>query len=112
MKKSIPFLILLVGTPALSQRAAVVRGIGTQTCKAFVTATQGDKAFEGQVNQWILGTMTDYFRRANDDPSRTLSDDLIVRSVSEICIKNADKTIDEAVSIAISSIPETEVKQP
>jgi hypothetical protein len=56
--------------------------------------------------------MTGYFRQANDDPSRTISDDLLVRSIQEIRSSNMDKTIDEAVTIAISSFPVTEVKKP
>jgi hypothetical protein len=53
--------------------------------------------------------MTGFFRQANDDPSRTMGDDLLVRTILEICKSNPDKTIDEAVTIAISSLPTTEV---
>jgi hypothetical protein len=62
--------------------------------------------------QWILGNMTGYFRQASDDASRTLGDAILVQAVVEICKKNADKTIDEATTIAISSLPVTDVKKP
>ncbi len=99
-------------SPALAQRVAVVRGIGTQTCKTFVASNQADKKFAQQAEQWIFGSLTSYFRQANDDPSRTLSDAIVLETVLDVCKKNAEKTIDEAVTIAISSFPATEVKKP
>jgi hypothetical protein len=105
-------LATLFFSPALAQRVAVVRGIGTQTCKAYVASTQADKKFAQQAEQWIFGSLTSYFRQASDDPSRTLSDAIVLQTVLDICKKNAEKTIDEAVTIAISSFPATEVKKP
>ena len=99
-------------SPAPAQRAAVVRGIGTQTCTTYVASSQADKKFSQQADQWIFGSLTSYFRQASDDPSRTLSDAIVLQTVFDICKKNAEKTIDEAVTIAISSFPATEVKKP
>jgi hypothetical protein len=113
MKAVLTFLfVTLIVSPAFSQRTAAVRGIGTQTCKALVAANQSDKQFALQSAQWIFGNMTGYFRQAGDDPSRTLSDDIVVRTVLEICKSNPEKTIDEAVTVAIASFPNTEVKKP
>jgi hypothetical protein len=112
MKSFVLILAALISSPAYSQRVAPVRGIGTQTCKTIIATSEPDKPFQRQGYQWILGYMTGYFRQANDDPSRTISDDLLVRSIQEICSSNMDKTIDEAVTIAISSFPVTEVKKP
>jgi hypothetical protein len=69
--KAILTLILMTVfiSPALAQRVAVVRGIGTQTCKTLVASNLGDKQFALQSAQWILGYMTCYFRQASDDPS-------------------------------------------
>jgi hypothetical protein len=103
---------MAVASPALSQRVAVVRGVGTQTCTMFVESERADKQFTLQATQWILGTMTGYFRQAADDPSRTLGDAVLVQTVAEICKKNGEKTIDEATTIAIRSLPNTEVKKP
>ena len=103
---------LLLISPAAAQRTAAVRGIGTQTCKSFVEASTTDKQFALLAAQWILGNLTGYFRQAADDPSRTLGDDLLVKTVIEVCAKNADKTIDDAVAIVIGSLPESEVKKP
>lgn len=99
-------------SPALAQRVAVVRGIGTQTCKTYVASGQADKKLAQQVGQWVFGSLTSYFRQTSDDPSRTLSDAIVLQTVVDICKKNAEKTIDEAVTIAISSFPATEVKKP
>lgn len=102
--------VLLFISAAKAQRTAVVRGIGTQTCKAFVEST--DKQFAQLVSQWILGNFTGYFRQAGDDPSRMLGDDLLVRTVIEICGKNAEKTIDDALTSALTALPASEVKRP
>jgi hypothetical protein len=91
---------------------AVVRGIGTQTCKTLVASNQGDKQFALQSAQWILGNVTGYFRQASDDPSRTLADVLIVEAVLDVRKNSPEKTIDEAATVAIASIPVTEVKKP
>jgi hypothetical protein len=99
-------------SPALAQRVAVVSGIGTQTCKTYVASSQGDKKLAREVDQWVFGSLTSYFRQASDDPSRTLSDAIVLQTVVGICKNNAEKTIDEAVTIAISSFPATEVKKP
>jgi hypothetical protein len=103
---------LLLMAPAAAQRTAAVRGIGTQTCKSLVAANQSQKQFSLQAAQWILGNLTGYFRQAADDPSRTLSDDVLVKTVLDVCARNAEKTIDEAVSIAVSSLPTTEIQKP
>jgi hypothetical protein len=105
------FVILLI-SPTFAQRTAAVRGVGTQTCKTLNASNQADKQFALQSAQWILGNMTGHFRQTGDDPSRTLGDDIVVRTVLEICSRNPDKTIDDAVTIAISSFPATEVKKP
>jgi hypothetical protein len=99
-------------SPALAQRVAVVRGIGTQSCKTYVASSHADKKLAQQADQWVFGSLTSYFRQARDDPSRTLSDAIVLQTVVDICKKNAEKTIDEAVTIAISSFPATEVKKP
>jgi HdeA/HdeB family len=103
---------LLLSSSAMAQRVAVVRGVGTQTCKALVTSDKTDKQFEEQAAQWVLGALTSYFRQASDDPSRTMGDLILVQTVFDVCKKNADKTIDEAVTMAISALPTTEVKKP
>jgi hypothetical protein len=103
---------LLLMAPAAGQRIALVRGIGTQTCKTFVAATSADKPFASRASEWILGNLTGYFRQAGDDPTRTLGDDLLVETVIDICSKNAEKTIDQAVSIAITALPNSEFKKP
>ena len=103
---------LLLVAPAAAQRTAAVRGIGTQTCKSLVAANQSQKQFSLQAAQWILGNLTGYFRQTGDDPSRTLSDDVLVKTVMDVCAHNAEKTIDEAVSIAVSSLPTTEIPKP
>jgi hypothetical protein len=113
MKSSLLLLsALLVIAPAAGQQIALVRGIGTQTCKTFVAATEADKPLASQASQWILGNLTGYFRQAGDDPTRTLGDSLLVKTVIDICAKNAEKTIDEAVSIAITALPVSEIKKP
>ena len=99
-------------SPTLAQRVAVVRGIGTQTCNTLVASNQGDKQFALQSAQWILCNVTGYFRQASDDPSRTLADVLIVEAVLDVRKNSPEKTIDEAVTVAIASIPVTEVKKP
>ncbi len=110
MKAVLAFVLAMeLISPTFAQRATVVRGIGTQTCKALIAA---DKQFALQASQWILGNMTGYFRQASDDASRTLGDAILVQAVVDICKKNADKTIDEATTIAISSLPVTDVKKP
>ena len=43
--------------------------------------------------------------------SRTLGDVALVQTVIDICKQNADKTIDEATTIAIAAVPNTEVKK-
>lgn len=106
------FSTFLFIAPAAGQQIALVRGIGTETCKAYVAATQADKQFALQVAQWILGNLTGYFRQASDDPTRTLGDDLLVKTVIEVCAKHAEKTIDEAVSITITALPASEFKKP
>ena len=65
-----------------------------------------------RASEWILGNLTGYFRQVGDDPTRTLGDDLLVKTVIDICAKNAEKTIDQAVSIAITALPESEIKKP
>jgi hypothetical protein len=113
MKSSLLLLsALLVIAPAAGQQIALVRGIGTQTCKTFVAATEADKPFALRASEWILGNLTGYFRQAGDDPTRTLGDSLLVKTVIDICAKNAEKTIDEAVSIAITALPDSEIKKP
>ena len=105
-------ILLLPMQSALAQRVAVVRGVGTQTCAMLVASDRGDKQFNLQATQWILGTVTGYFRQTADDPSRTLGDAVLVQTVQDVCKKNAEKTIDEATTITIGSLPETEVKKP
>ena len=97
--------VALIATPALAQRTAAVRGIGTQTCKTFVASYQSDKVFAQQADQWVLGALTGFFRQSQDDPSRTMGDEIVTRTVFDICKNNPDKTIDEATAIAISSFP-------
>jgi hypothetical protein len=41
-----------------------------------------------------------------------LGDAVLVQTVLDVCKKNAEKTIDEATTIAIASLPVTEVKKP
>jgi hypothetical protein len=98
-------------SPVLAQRTAVVRGVGTQTCKTLVASDQVDKQFALQAAQWILGNMTGYFRQANDDPSRTIADAILLKTVLDVCKNNSDKTIDEAVTRATSALPATEVQK-
>jgi hypothetical protein len=105
------FLTIIFVAPSMAQRVAVVRGVGTQTCKVLAAADQADKQFALQAAQWILGTITGYFRQASDDPSRTLGDATLVQTVIDVCKKNAEKTIDEATTIAINSLPTTEAKK-
>lgn len=101
-----------LSSAAIAQRVAVVRGIGTQTCTKLIASERADEQFAQQAAQWILGSMTGYFRQANDDPSRTLGDVVLVQTVVDVCKKNAEKTIDEATTIAVGAFPETEVKKP
>jgi hypothetical protein len=104
------FAIVFV-SPVLAQRTAVVRGVGTQTCKTLVASDQVDKQFALQAAQWILGNMTGYFRQANDDPSRTIADAILLKTVLDVCKNNPDKTIDEAVTLATGALPATEVQK-
>jgi hypothetical protein len=99
-------------SPMFAQRVVVVRGIGTQTCKTLVASNQGDKQFALQSAQWISGNMTGYFRQASDDPSRTLADAIVIQTVLDVCKDSPQKTIDDAVTVAIASFPVTEVKKP
>jgi hypothetical protein len=48
------------------------------------------------------------FCQAADDPSRTHSGDVLVKTVLDVCARKGE-TIDEAISIAISSRPTTEI---
>lgn len=113
MKFALALVVALsIGSMAQAQRVAVVRGIGTQTCTKLVAAEGTDPQFAQQAGQWILGNMTGYFRQENDDPSRTLGDVVLVQTVVDLCKKNAEKTIDEATTMAIGSLPETEAKKP
>ena len=111
-------LAILLVAPALAQREAVVRGIGTETCKKLiasehtVASVNTDDQFAQQALQWILGSITGRFRQANDDPSRTLGDVVLLQTVVDICKRHPEKTIDEATTIGISSLPETEAKKP
>ena len=105
------FLILFIAFPSNAQRVAAVRGVGTQTCATLVASTEKDKQFDQQAAQWILGYLTGYFRQAGDNSSRTLGDVALVQTVIDICKQNADKTIDEATTIAIAAVPNTEVKK-
>lgn len=99
-------------SPASAQRVGAVRGVGTQTCKTLVASDQVDKGFAQQAAQWILGNVTGYFRKASDDPSRTFADAILLQTVLDVCKSNLDKTIDEAVALAIDSMPATAVKSP
>ncbi len=111
-------LAILLVAPAQAQREAVVRGIGTETCKKLIasehtiTSVNTDDYFAQQALQWILGSITGYFRQANDDPSRTLGDVVLLQTVVDICKRNPEKTIDQATAAAIGSLPETEAKKP
>ena len=98
-------LIVFIAFPSSAQRVAAVRG--AQTCATLVASTEKDKQFDQQAAQWILGYLTGYFRQAGDDSSRTL----LVQTVIDVCKQNADKTIDEATTIAIAAVPNTEVKK-
>lgn len=109
---TIVFALMIAGSSAQAQRAAAVRGVGTQTCKTLVASYQADKTFAKQADQWVLGTITGFFRQAQDDPSRTLPDEIVTRTVFDICKNNPEKTIDEATTIAVGSFPVTEIKQP
>jgi hypothetical protein len=105
-------LLIISLQSSFAQRTTVVRGVGTQTCEKFVAAGQGgDKQFEAQASQWILGLLTGYFRQANDDASRTMGDVVIVQTVLDVCKKNAEKTIDEAAKIAIEALPTADPKR-
>jgi hypothetical protein len=111
MKAVLTFVLAMVFvSPASAQRA--VRGVGTQTCKTLVASDQVDKQFAQQAAQWILGNLTGYFRKASDDPSRTIADAILLQTVLDVCKSNLDKTIDEAVALAIDSLPVPEVKTP
>jgi hypothetical protein len=107
-------LVLAIGmtSPAWSQNAAVVRGVGTQTCKTLVASDQVDEKFALQAAQWILGDLSGYFRQASDNPSRSIGDAILLQTVLDVCKNNLDKTIDEAVTLTIASLPTTQVKQP
>lgn len=96
----------------MAQRATVVRGVGTQTCAKLLAAGKSDDQFEMQATQWILGNLTGYFRRTADDQSRTMGDVMLVQTVFDVCGKRPEKTIDEAVEMVISALPNTEVKTP
>jgi hypothetical protein len=99
-------------SPGSAQRVGAVRGVGTQTCKALVASDQIHKQFAQQAAQWILGNITGYFRQASNDPSRKFADAILLQTVLDVCKNNLDKTIDEAVALAIDSMPTTEVKTP
>ena len=107
-------LVLATGlvSSAWSQNAAVVRGVGTQSCKALVASDQIDEKFALQAAQWILGDMTGYFRKESDNPSRATGDAILLQTVLDVCKNNPDKTIDEAVTLTIASLPTTVVKKP
>jgi len=96
-------------SPAWSQSTAVVRGVGTQTCKALAASDKVDEKFALQAAQWILGNMTVYFRQVSDNPSRSIGDAILLQTVLDVCKNNPDKTIDEAVTLTIQSMPVTEV---
>jgi hypothetical protein len=113
MKAVLTFVLAIVFvSPASAQRVGAVRGVGTQTCKTLVASDQVDKQFAQQAAQWILGNLTGYFRKASDDPSRTIADAILLQTVLDVCKSNLDKTIDEAVALAIDSLPVPEVKTP
>jgi hypothetical protein len=105
-------LAIAVNSPAWSQRTAVVHGVGTQTCKTLVASDQVDEKFALQAAQWILGNMTGYFRQASDNPSRSIADAVLLQTVLDVCKNNPDKTIDEAVTVTIGSLPTSAVKKP
>jgi hypothetical protein len=102
------FSILLV-SPAWSQSAAVVRGVGTQTCATLAASDKVDEKFALQAAQWILGNVTAYFRQVSDSPSRSIGDAVLLQTVLDVCKNNPDKTIDEAVTLTIQSLPVTAV---
>jgi hypothetical protein len=113
MKTLLAFVLAIgIVSPALAQQTAVVRGVGTQTCKTLVASDQVDKTFAQQAAQWILGNLTGYFHQASNDPSRKIADAILLQTILDICKKNADKTIDEAVTLAIGSLPATGVAKP
>jgi hypothetical protein len=114
MKALLTFVIAIgiVSSASAQQRTPVVRGVGTQTCKTLVAVDQVDKNFAQQAAQWILGSLTGYFHKASDDPSRTTADAILLQTVLDVCKQNADKTIDEAVMLAIGSLPTTAVPLP
>jgi hypothetical protein len=114
MKTALTFVLAMaVISPALAQqRTAVVRGVGTQTCKTLVASDQIDKQFAQQAAQWILGNLTGYFHQASEDPSRNIADAILLQTILDVCKQNADKTIDEAVALAITSLPTTVVPLP
>jgi hypothetical protein len=51
--KTISTIVLatLLISPALAQRVAVVRGIGTQSCKTYVASSHADKKLAQQADQ-------------------------------------------------------------
>jgi predicted ribosomally synthesized peptide with SipW-like signal peptide len=106
-------LVLATGvtSAAWSQSVSVVRGVGTQTCKALAASDKVDEKFALQSAQWILGYVTAYFRQASDNPSssRSIGDAILLQTVLDVCKNNPDKTIDEAVTLTIQSMPVTEV---
>jgi hypothetical protein len=102
-------LAIALGSPAWSQSAAVVRGVGTQTCTTLVASDQVDEKFALQAAQWILGNVTAYFRQVSDSPSRSIGDAVLLQTVLDVCKNNPDKTIDEAVTLTIHSLPVTAV---
>jgi hypothetical protein len=106
-------LVLATGvtSSAWSQSAAIVHGVGTQSCKALAASDQVDEKFALQAAQWILGDLTGYFRQASDNPSRSIGDAILLQTVLDVCKNNPDKTIDEAVTVTISSLPTSVVKK-
>jgi hypothetical protein len=110
MKAFLTFVFAIVfSSPAWSQTATVVRGVGTQTCKTLVASDQVDEKFALQASQWILGNITAYFRQVSDNPSRSIGDAIVLQTVLDVCRNNPDKTIDEAVTLTIHSMPVTQV---
>jgi hypothetical protein len=113
MKAILRFVLaMLFISPASAQQVAVVRGVGTQTCKTLAASDQVDKQFAQQAAQWILGNLTGHFHQASDDPSRKIADAILLQTVLDVCKNNLDKTIDQAVTLAIDALPTTVVKAP
>jgi hypothetical protein len=112
--KSVLTLVLAMGLipSALAQQVAIVRGVGTQTCKTLVASDQVDKQFALQAAQWILGNLTGYFHQASGDPSPKIADAILLQTVLDVCKNNLDKTIDQAVTLAIDALPKTNVQKP